>query len=157
MLLHSVKNAGCDRGSIFLFTWITVAIIAVLALVLCVGGGDVALTIIVVTFRVDGALGGFTVIVDAREAGGAVGAGAGAVRVRAALRSWVHLITDNIGAVHIAGPVTHRTIGILITHIKHQGPPPLTLPIFTDRVLTICTLNQAGFSFRTALPEFAAI
>ena len=121
------------------------------------GGGDVALTIIVVTFRVDGALGGFTVIVDTREAGGAVGAGAGAVRVRAALRSWVHLITDNIGAVHIAGPVTHRTIGILITHIKHQGPPPITRPIFTDFVLTVCTLHQASFPCGTALPESAAV
>ena len=157
MLLHSVKNAGCDQGSIFLFTWITVAIIAVLALVLGVGGGDVALTIIVVTLRVDGALGGFTVIVDAREAGGAVGAGAGAVGVGAALGSWVHLITDNIGAVHIAWPVTHRTIRILITHIKHQGPPPLTLPISTDFVLTVCTLHQASFPCWTTLPESAAV
>ena len=121
------------------------------------GGGDVALTIIVVTVRVDGALRGFTVIVDAREAGGAVGAGAGAVRVRAALRSWVHLITDNIGAVHIARPVTHRTIGILVTHVKHQGPPPLALGVTILLMLTVCTLHQASFPCWTTLPESAAV
>ena len=82
------------------------------------GGGDVTLTIIVVTVRVDGALRWFTVIVDAREGSGAVGAGAGAVGVGAALGPGVHLITDNIGAVHIARPVTHRAIGILVTDVE---------------------------------------
>ena len=57
-----------------MFTWITVTIITELALVLSVGGGDVAVTIIIVTVRINGALW-ITVIVRAGEAGGAVGPG----------------------------------------------------------------------------------
>ena len=100
-----------------------------------------------------------SVWVDTVEVCGAesVGANTLTVRVLAALRSWVHLITDNIGAVHIAGPVTYRPIGILIADIKHQGPTPLTQLIFTDIVLTVSTLNQASFPSGTTLPESAAV
>ena len=69
----------------------------------------------------------------------------------------LHNISIIVGAVHITGPVTHRTIGILVLDIKVEGPAPRTQLIVTDNVLTIRTLPKTSLSFRTALPEFAAV
>ena len=120
------------------------------------GGGDVALTIIFVTVRINGALW-FTVIVRAGEASGAVGPGTDTILIGAALGPGIHFITNNIGAVHIAWPVAHWTIRILVTHIKHQGPSPLTLGVTILLMLTVSTLHKTSLSCRTALPESAAV
>jgi hypothetical protein len=73
------------------------------------------------------------------------------------LRPGIHFITNNIGAVHIAWPVAHRTIRILITHIKHQSPSALTLGVTILLMLTVSTLYQTSFSCGPALPESAAV
>ena len=133
--------------------------VAPLALLWTVRGGDITHLIVVVTVRVDGAVNIAGVWVDTVKAGGAIGVGAFCLtfRVLTTLRSGIHLIANNIGAVNISRPVTNWTIRVLVAHIELKGPSSLTLGVLIKLVLTICTLHKAGFPLRTALPESAAV
>ena len=124
-----------------------------------VGSRDIAHLIVVITLRIDGALNIAGVRVDAVEAGGAIPVGAFCLtfRVLTTLRSGIHLIANNIGAVNISRPVTNWTIRVLVAHIELKGPSSLTLGVRIKLVLTICALHKAGLPLRTTLPESAAI
>ena len=130
-----------------------------LTLLWTVGSGDITDLVVVITVRVDCTLYVTGVGVDAVEAGGAVCVGTLGLTVLIVTTLWlgIHLIANNIAAVHLAGPDTDGAIGILFGHIEHEGPSPLTLAVLIDSVLTIGTLHQAGFSSWTTLPESAAV
>ena len=130
-----------------------------LALLRTVGRGIIAHFIVVVTFRIDGALHIAGVRIDAVEVGGAIGVGAFSltVLVMTALRLGIHLIAHNASAVSIDWPDAHWTIRVLHFFIEHESPPSVTLGIFANCMLTICALHQACFPFRTALPESTAV
>lgn len=130
-----------------------------LALLRTVGGGDVTDLVVVVTVRVDCTLYVAGVGVDAVEVCGAVCVGTLGLTVVivTTLRLGIHLIANNVAAVNIAGPVTHRAIRILVALIEHESPSSLTHAVLTDSMLTISALHKAGFSSWAALPESAAV
>ena len=52
----------------------------------------------------------------------------------------LYFISILVGAVNINRPITHWAYRKLILDIKVQGPASITQLIFTDNILTTCTL-----------------